>query len=85
MNAKIRTGTDCKNCAQPVTYDRTRSPGWQHAAQAATEAVPGGCTTAAPQQFCELCGKPVTFWQDAWADNSGCRPCGNYNRYSLGD
>ncbi|MFD0264494.1 hypothetical protein ACFVH7_40230 [Kitasatospora indigofera] len=86
MKAKIRTESTCTNCAQPLTYDHTTYlSGWQHTAGPAPEAVTDRCTKAAPQQFCELCGEPTTHWQDAWADYSGCRPCGNYDRHSLGD
>ncbi|MEV4562067.1 hypothetical protein AB0K51_34545 [Kitasatospora sp. NPDC049285] len=86
MAAKIRTEHTCANCAQPVTFDTKHYPYWQHAAQAAPEADAGSrCASADPQRFCELCGEPATNWQDAWADYSGCRPCGNYDRYSLGD
>ncbi|MEU6972860.1 hypothetical protein AB0A71_35130 [Kitasatospora aureofaciens] len=86
MRAKIRIVSECTGCAQPLTYDRSKLyAGWQHAAEPAPESEEGRCTEPAPQRFCELCGRPATNWQDAWADYSGCRPCGNYDRYSLGD
>lgn len=85
MAAKIRTENNCAKCAEPITCDSKRYPYWQHAAEAAPEPGDGRCTVADPRRFCMLCNQPATNWQDAWADYSGCRPCGNYDRYSLGD
>lgn len=40
---------------------------------------------ARPTVRCADCKGPISAWQDAWADYTGCTSCGTENRYGIGD
>ncbi len=92
----IRAVNTCAapDCGIPVEYRTVGRTGnfreWLHEGEVRVSLVGpstegGRGHSARPTYLCADCGGPITTWQDAWANYTGCVPCRTESRYSIGD